>query len=302
MKKQMVKIIKNKMPNVKGFSLVEVVISIGILAIAILSVSAVYTYLNKAENGIADKLTTNEFINALSKHLTTKSTCDLSLTGQPVPIVGVDTDIVISPYDGYGSNSTNKIKANSVLSPRLKVNKISIKDKGIPKGTVSFKGENYNRIISQIKIVLDLKSDGVVTQIVRFIELPILTKVSPGPASGKIDSCGLEATTSDVCVNMGGTFDSDTNVCTPKPGNCEFRGIAYGCLPTTTCPGPGINFPSARFFTHPSSTSTAPAAACTRGGTPTSTGEYAYTYTTGSGKSLKTFNNKAYFYICLECP
>lgn len=282
-----------------GFSLMEIIVFIGVLSISMVLVTVGYSIVDKSKISITEKIATTEFISALSKHLTSQAGCVASLVSQTLP-TPVSTPLTLNNYKGYAAPTTGILTSGTALSTHLKIQNLSIQKKAVPPHQIKSNGITYERIVAQIKIVLNIDSDN--TPFERFIELPVLTKITP--ATGTIDSCEntVSASTSESCVALGGTF-TPPNTCTPS-SVCRFMGIAYGCWPYTACTG--VSYPSAVPFSMASlaATVTPPVTVCSKGGTPTSTGQSNYTFVAAPcGKyGCTTYSNTAYLYVCLECP
>lgn len=282
-----------------GFSLVEVLVAVGILGFAIGIVGVVTSLINKSQVSISEKMAATEFTSSLSKHLASRIGCIASVVGQPIP-GATFVPMTINNYGGYGSKIPNDIMtAGKDITPHLKINTMMIKDKGVAPTDALINGVTYRRIIAQIKLNMNVTVDKDIIPLERYIEFPVLTKITP--ASGVVDVCGIDASTSEVCAAMGGVF-TPPNICTPL-SICRFMGTAYGCAPANSCPG--VSFPTAIKFTLASAAAavTPSPTICTQGGTPTSSGQSTYTYITPpcpkGGCKPKT--NLAYFYVCLQC-
>ena len=281
-----------------GFTLVEILIALGVMGISMVAVGVVYSLINKSKINISEKVAATEFTSSLSKHLSSRLGCMASMVGQAMP-GAVATPMTINNYTGYGAPGSGVISSGTKLSNNLQLTSMTIKDKGVPPTDTLINTVTYRRIIAQIKLVLNVKVENNNFPIEKYIEFPVLTKVSP--ASGTVDVCGLDASTSEICTAIGGTF-SPPNICTPS-SVCRFMGMAYGCWKYTSCPG--VSYPSAQRFTLTSqaASTTPPPSVCSKGGVPTSTGQNNYTYVgPPCGKSgCTTYSNIAYFYICLQC-
>ncbi len=282
-----------------GFSLVEVLIAVGILGFAIGIVGVVSNLINKSRVNISEKIAATEFTNSLSKHLSSRLGCLASIVGQPVPGPGA-VEIAINNYNGYGSSVLNDVlKKGKNVTPHLQITSLNLKNKGVPPTDSIVQGITYRRIIAQIKLEMSVTVEKDIFPLERYIEFPVLTKISP--VSGMIDVCGIDASTSEVCAAMGGAF-TPPNICTPL-SVCRFMGTAYGCAPTASCPG--VNFPTAIRFNLASAAAamTPPPSVCSQGGTPTSSGQNNYTYITPPcpKRGCVPKANTAYFYVCLQC-
>ena len=229
-----------------GFTLVEVLIALGIIVIAGSSVAVVYSMLNKAKVNVAEKIATTEFLASLSKHLSSQVGCAASLVGKPVP-TSTPVPITISSFNGYAAPANGTIQAGTELSKNhLIINSIMIKDKGVAPYDTVIDGITYRRIMAELTLNLSVKVEKDNLVLKRVLEFPVLTKVSP--SSTLIDACGIDASTAEVCTAMGGT-PSPPNICTPL-SVCRFMGTSFGCWPYTGCNG--ASFATAKYFSMPS--------------------------------------------------
>lgn len=283
----------------KGFSLTELMFAIGILSVVLFSTALIVSNINKSQVLISEKLLATEFVSALSKHLNTQVGCAASLVNLNVPTT-TPTAVTINNYLGYGASAPMTLSAGVELSNKIRINSLTMKDKGIAPYDTTINGVGYRRSMAQLKIDLSVTVDDSSVPVERFIEIPVLTRTSP--SSGTIDVCGLEASTAEICTAMGGVF-SPPGVCTPSSA-CRFMGVVYGCWPYSDCSGAA--YPSALRFTLASEAQivSPPASICAKGGVPTSTGQTTYTFINAPYNKYgvgTTYSNQAYFYICLLC-
>ncbi len=283
----------------KGFSLVELIIAAALTALVLFSVSAVIFNLTRSQVYIGENLIATEFVSSLSKYLNTKEGCAASLINLSLP-TSTATPVTINNYMGHGAPTPMSLSSGVMLTNKLKIDSLTIKDKGITPYDTTINGIGYRRNMAQIQIKLSIDLQAGSIPVDRIIEIPVLTRISP--ASGTIDVCGLEAPTAEICAAMGGTFTAPAT-CTPV-NSCRFMGISFGCWPYTACTG--ANFPSAQKFTLASEAQAVspPASACPKGGVPTSTGQSSYSFVSSPCDkygACTTYPNSAFFYICLLC-
>ncbi len=283
------------MKQSRGFSLLEILISISVLGGLALVGGTLVSKFGSQQSSIVGKDESNEFVSSLTRWLPTKEGCEASFLGKDFPL-NSETNFSIDGYKGYGIsdqlNVGSSIKAGFQLSPKLKVNKLVLRDKGIAPSTQWFDQKKFRKVVAQIEISMDVvEGSSGQTLRSRFIEIPVYLNET----TNKIERCSGEVSLSDMCSALGATFDEATGACKPLV-NCSLQGTyatltcdpsKYGCKNAT---GASLENP----ITNSQS--------CPSGSIASQTGVFQYTHQVDCGKKCtKTINNTMKYYICLRC-
>jgi len=283
----------------RGFSVIEVIVAIGILMLVLGAISATTLNFAKSMSRLWARADAKEFVSSVTKYLLSSQGCQNSLVSLPIP-GATETNFTIVGFGGYGHQIDN-ISAGYNVTPRLVIDSMTIKNKGSAPSISVRNGVQFQRSVAQIKIVMRTSSaTGSVPIREYFIEVPILQKITP--ITGVIDGCSVDMSVEDACSAAGGTYTAP-GTCTPSV-SCEFKGTAYGCWPEASCPS--TNYPAASKYTFSSASETTspPTSMCPVGAVPTSSGTVSYTYLGNPCDKYgvcTTYTNQAFFYICLKC-
>ena len=123
--------------NIRGMSLIETLMAVAIVSFVMSVTGTLIFNFFRAQTRLSAKSEANEFVAAVSKYLLSEQGCNQSLAGLPIPPI-TEVPFSLVGYSGYGSSAGNILGGFNV-SPRLKIQTLTIKDKGLPP-TVSMKG------------------------------------------------------------------------------------------------------------------------------------------------------------------
>lgn len=280
----------------RGFTVIEILIGIALLALLAAGGASIVSRMGMQQSDIVTKDEATEFVSALNLWISNPDGCDQALGGKALP-VGGSTNLSISSYKGYGmapalNGGSETIQATYKLTPRLTVNSMKLKDKGVPPFVVRVDGQSLRRVIAQIEIELAVKSaERTELQRKRYIEVPVLLAAG----SDTIVRCAGQASLADVCSAVGGTLDPVTNTCKPQ-ANCTLQ----GSFMTLSCDKPhyGCSNASGQPLENPLTNSSS----CPAGSVASQTGVFNYSHTVECGKKCTdTVYNTLKFYICMRC-
>ncbi|MEK2646937.1 prepilin-type N-terminal cleavage/methylation domain-containing protein [Bdellovibrio sp. BCCA] len=275
--------------NKNGFTLVEILVSLAILATVSIGVGAIIQVVFKRQANIVNKTESNEFMNSLGKWLQSAAGCSAALMNLPAPTAS-ETPLTINGYNGYGGNNL-PIADNFRINNQLLIKNVTIKDKGAAPSTLQIGTNIYTRKVAQIKIGFEEQTAGTNVEMrTRFIEVPILI----GPTN-TIAQCHIETSLADACTAMGGTYVASSNTCKPAT-NCQMKGtyIVLTCSPSDSGCDPSFSGDYRNPITNTTS--------CPSGATPSILGRFIHTHEVSCGKKCTTtITNQEDFYICMQC-
>lgn len=276
--------------NKKGFTLVEILMSLAILAVVSIGVGALVQVIFKRQANIVNKTESNEFMNSLGKWLQSGAGCSTALRSLPAPTAS-EAPLTINGYNGYGGNNA-PISDSFRINNQLVIKNVTIKDKGSTPTTLQIGTTTYTRKIAQIKINFEEQQGSQAAELrTRYIEVPVL--IGPGNV---IAQCHIENSLADACTAMGGTYDAGSNTCKPA-SNCQVKGtyIVLTCSPS--------NYGCDKSFTGNYNNPLTNGTSCPSGATPSILGRFLHTHTIPCGKKCDdiVINNQEDFYLCMQC-
>lgn len=278
----------------RGFTLVEVLVAVGILVLVAGLFASSVLDLKVSENEFTDKNDALLFVNSLTTALLeNQNTCSGFISGKNLPAPGAAAiPFSITAYSGYGGNG-GPIEAGSIITgtaanPSLRVRSLSINAKNVPDTTVTSGGVNFLRRIAVLTISLERRNRKISGQFIpladRFIEFPVYVN-----SGGVMSSCQLEMQPADVCQMIGATVAS--GACKPA-FQCQLKGtyVQSTCSPAYSgCPANTINPVTG-------------GANCPPDATATQTGVTSGTFTVSCGKKCSyDVTNTMTFWICMRC-
>ncbi len=278
-----------------GYSLIEVLIAASLLGVVALVGGTMISKFTSQQSNLTSRDESGEFVAALARWLPTKEGCEAAFLGKNFPL-NSEANFTIDGYKGYGMseqlNSGPTIKENFRVSPKLKVNKLILRDKKIAPSVQWFDQKKYRKVVAQVELAMDsIDGESKNSMRSRFIEIPVYLHET----NNTIEKCSGEVSLADMCSALGATFDEDTGGCKPLV-NCSLQGTyatltcnpsKYGCKNAT---GESLKNPITKDQS------------CPAGAVASQTGVFEYTHQVDCGKKCTaTVNNKMKYYICLRC-
>lgn len=275
----------------KGFSLVEVLMALGVLSLVSLGIGvAVSSLMNQQKNVITSDIGDN-FSAAFFQHLLVPSNCTNAVNSKGLPNTPGGAAFTVSSYKGFQDLAQNIVQANAQVDRGLFVQSLTIRQKPGTTGQVVQIGDvQRTRQIAQIILKLERRFPNEPTRPYqdRILEIPVLLNGS------SMEACQLEADAEDLCLAMGGTYDNGQ--CIP-PAQCSMKGTfikttcsdsSYGCANEYTGSDRNNEFTGAE--------------SCPEGSCPTQSGKFNITRSVKTGKkSSKDITVYENFYICMSC-
>ncbi len=288
-----------------GFSLIEIIVAMGIMSVVAGLFATSMVQLQKSQVTFEDKNASFSFVSALTGSLLgDQQTCTALLQG--TRLNNNPTEFTMSNFSGLGSKTLD-LKKGAVISgesddnPKVKVQGLTIHAKAAadaPSTKVVSNGITYDRKIAVITLSTEIRTPGgtqqgqkthaaaYTTEAPRTLEVPVYVR------SNVIHSCQINMTQTDACSAIGAGVDpSNPSRCKPQD-QCFMKGSymvskctpAYGgCLP--------------HIINQVSMTTSCPAKS-----TRTSTGNFSESFTISCGKKCtQTILQSFEYYICMEC-
>lgn len=281
--------------NSSGFTLVEVLISVGILAIVTGGIAMSLSQLYKQQQNVVRADEGNAFTSALFQHLLVQGNCNaataaLSIAG------GARRQLTINTFTGM--NITGPLREGTKVENGLFIKELSIQEKtGITKEPILIGTAQKGRSVAQVIVQLQRQlGDGQPLDLPpRIMEIPVVTET---PSSNRIEGCYLDGDLEDMCLSTGGTLDPATNECIP-PGQCTM----HGTFVTTTCENTVEGEPCDPEYNGPDRLNAITnSASCPPGSCPTQSGKFKITRSIQTGKkSSKEITVIENFFICMSC-
>jgi prepilin-type N-terminal cleavage/methylation domain-containing protein len=293
---------KKKVMNNNGFTLVEILISVGLMGLVSLASFSIINSSQKSVKHMDNKMVRALFVSSFGQYLFSQNGCS-EFIGQTPTIVYDDVDF-INDYNGYGGSLLSNVEANHVIKRnhvevesfryRLK-EEANVVEKNID-GNVTRK--QLLQVLLQVRtsrkgqVLAALPADNIIKD--QYYEIPILTD-----GADNIISCDINMTQGQICQTLSLLYDADTETCGPNPGasSCIVKGsfATISCSPggyscDTSFGGDGKNY-----FTGGHS--------CSAGETTHRTGYRESSYKVGCGKKCtRTITRREVFYTCMICP
>ncbi len=277
----------------RGFTTIEILVGVGLLTLLGAAAATIISQLSSQQSTLVSRDESSEFVSALNLWINTPEGCNAALSGKSLP-VGGSAPLSINGYKGYGISpqlnaGNTAIQKNYRVTPKITVDSLILRDKGIPLTVVRVDGANLRRVVAQIEMGLLVgESD---PQRKRFIEVPVLLN----EGADTVLRCAGEATLTDVCAAVGSVLDPATGTCRPLI-NCTTQGtyMDLSCSPS----GYGCYNASGRPLENPMTG----APSCPAGSVASQTGVFNYSHQVECGKKCTmTISDTLTFYICLRC-
>ncbi|MBX3040861.1 MAG: prepilin-type N-terminal cleavage/methylation domain-containing protein [Bdellovibrionaceae bacterium] len=279
----------------KGFSLVEVLMALGILSLVSLGVGVAVSSLMSQQQQVVTSDIGDNFSAAFFQHLLVPVNCNAAINNQALPTSGNGTPLIVHSFGGEANPALNVVQANTQVDRGLFVNSLTIRQKPGTSGQIIQIGSNNqrDRRIAQVVLKLERRPPNEAPRPYpdRILEIPVLLPAG----GGNMQECQLESDAEDLCLSMGGTYQNDE--CIP-PTQCSMKGTyiqttcsdnSYGCANEYTGGDRNNTFTGGE--------------SCPEGSCPTQSGRFNITRSVQTGKkSSKNITVYENFYICMSCP
>ncbi|MBX3041270.1 MAG: prepilin-type N-terminal cleavage/methylation domain-containing protein [Bdellovibrionaceae bacterium] len=281
--------------NSRGITLVELIVSLGVMSLVSVGVASAIYGLMTSQKGIMNRIDAGEFTGALARSMTEKMSCSSYLNGTPTPADW--TPLTIPNYRGYGGSGgalgPGTVLGGTAANPTMWVQNMQWRMKpGIPAETVVVDGEPKARTIMQVRIELNTREAGRVSPLpAREVEFVVLRN-----AANQVSDCEGTPSMEDACKALGTTYDPATASCLPGKEECIMRGTYINSYCNSTpCQATSKSPPRTNEYTGNYT--------CPSGSNPVTTFDYTWTSNEQVGKkSFRQVQNTIKAYICLQCP
>jgi prepilin-type N-terminal cleavage/methylation domain-containing protein len=309
---------KIKILNNRGFSLVEIIVAMGLIAIVAVGSVSLMTMDSKSEKVVDKRSGTMMFLGGIGKYFNTGFGC-AELIGETVE--AFNTDFTIDNYDGFGANDGG-VGTAQTIDPGFEILKEfsiieslqfrrkppyvpALPEVPIPALLVDKFVDQVAKKEQILQIAIGVRSaargkklinplvDGNVRQY--FFEIPVVTNTL-----NVIESCSVGMSPDEICSALQLVHNPATGLCQAGAGGaCIFKGTyitmscnsgVHPCDPSWTV-APTMDNP----FTG--------AASCPINSTAVQTGNYQSERPVSCGKkcSVNVITTENY-YTCLDCP
>lgn len=244
-----------------GFSLTEVIVSIGFLGVLAFVVASVVVGMKEGQSQLSDKDEFGRFMSIMNLNLRNDGNCEQVFSGVQFPLPsatapGDEIEIVIPNYWNPKPSvpvsnqmlgtlaGASTVISGPVANPRLRIKSIRAHIKpGDPLDVSILNQANgnlvkrYKRYLSEI-VIRAQQTDwhgGFTDLAPQPIDIPVYLD----PLTGSVQKCLVELEGADVCQMTGSVLDPITNACRPKQ-QCQIKGVWQQavCSPNyNPCPG-----------------------------------------------------------------
>lgn len=276
----------------RGYSLTEVLISVGILGLVVTIVSSVFVAMQKQQKAIEMKGDAWTFVEHLKDRLLKNpATCQSVLgTTLTLPTLGTEIPITLGQvnFNTLTSIADNTYVFGQAGSPNLRITRVRLSRKpGVVPQVVRSGNINYQSDIAVVRIGFE-QSSGDQTKILQDaqIEVPVLTTVG-----GLIQMCRVGLNEQDVCAMIGANYNVGTGECIPVT-QCQISGsyVVSTCTPAYAGCSTGIVNPVTGSHS------------CGGGLVASKTGESVSTFNVSCGKKCtQTITNRLEYFLCTRC-
>lgn len=207
-----------RVKNRFGYSLVELMVSIGIWGTLISTIGIGLNSIFTNQKNINNQIESVQFMNSLLSYMQTEAFCTNELVGSSFPIGGARALPIVN-YKGFGTQNSSALTAGTFITNNLRISDISLMhNTNIPTQTVQISGNTLNVYVARIEISVDSKvNQNFTTLKPRFIEFPILVRGT------SIEKCDTQPSPDDICEAFGNVWDSTQGKCIPSQ-QCNFKG------------------------------------------------------------------------------
>ena len=299
-----------------GFSLIELLVSAGLLGFVGIGVSTLGVNVFKMQRKTIMTSETNEFSSSLGYYL--KHSCQDEFVGEIFPYnKGPNTKplppLVVDDYTGFGDLSVGQIKTGVEFGDKWKVTSLTWHHKtSVPEQDYKRAGTDYKLVVATISIqsaVMQKEEEGGdVSTTPYHIEIPFLIE----PGTNKIEDCmdakGLRG--EDICAAIGGKYNALTETCDPDKNcfvlkqfiNCAFdKGKAPTHAPADPCFDliePEIGSDYFHYYKQPDTGDCPMGTDMILSGEVYRKGKQKY----NKGKNTNTYTASGKVYLCMRCP
>lgn len=292
---------KNITLDQRGYSLLEILMALGVLAILSLGVAVSVSQVFFVQKQVSSIDSGDNFSAAFFQHLTVSSNCEEAVKNKTLPSGNGEVDLSVSTFRGLLPNSTMGIKEGSEVDRGLFVNRLFAKIKpGIAQGEKFQVGADpvndiYLRSTLQVFLRLERRDPNTGASHTlpdRILEIPVLAQQN---SPGVMRKCMLESDGRDSCLVMGGSYNNGKCI---FPGECK----VHGTFIKTTCSDPNLPC-DPEYVGADRNNAITGGASCPAGSCPTQSGRFSITRSVQTGKkSWKDITVVENFYICMACP
>lgn len=211
--------------NKKGFSLIQVMVAVGLLAIVSMGVAELMVSSSRVSKSMNTRMERLIFYTELSNNLLTQQNCTAAINGQPFDLAQVNSINGMSVtlnLPGFGAIAPGA----DVQTTNLQVESLAISnavDQGVP-------GQDVYRV--ELKARVKAKTNIVGGESLKPSPLPGIYVTVLG---GAITSCSSELGVSYVCNKMDGIYDPVTDKCEVKPTPEEACNLVSGQFSGGNC-------------------------------------------------------------------
>lgn len=292
--------------NNKGFSLAEITIAMGLIAMLSVGSLSVLNMDSKSEKTIDKRTDTMMFLSGIGKYFNSGLGCT---EFQGATLTAVNQDFPINNYDGYGEDNggtgTARVITNGFDISRDFSRITSLQFRRKPGSIVI---DKYIRATAKLEQTMQITvsvqtalrgekitaiAPGIIKQY--FFEIPVLTNTL-----NVIESCSVGMSPEEICSALQLVHNNATGICQAAGGSaCIFRGtyITLSCAP-----GPYACAPSWGAVPIMDNPFTG-GQSCPPNSAAVQTGNYTSSRSVSCGKkcSVNVVTTENYYH-CLDCP
>ncbi len=212
--------IQKRVLSQSGFSLMQVIVALGMASVLIMSLMSSVTLLGKARKSVELSGDTNEFVMALRQHVASSDQCSpafkdkiLNLSGNPHPLSEIQLSNRVYKV---GEEITNGLTLKSLsLTANSQVPPVNM--------PMDLGGVMVMRVkrVAILKVETEKRSDVGISQAPFFVPLTLLTDNSNPPVIQSCLNSSLE--NSKACSDIGYKWDAASSQCLPV-NRCLYAG------------------------------------------------------------------------------
>lgn len=215
--------------SAKGFSLVEMMVAVGMLSIVSLGIATIASSTSKQITQSSDKADRNSLQNSISSVLQRPESCARNLNGIRLGTVPNVNFTTIRDYDESGTVIATLVPGLNTpifVGSNLRVSEMRVTGPGGSGSPVLISSAGSVRTyLADVQVKFVTRTD---TGSLKPIIVPsLLLNTNPG---GNLQSCqsGPAASPSTTCTSLGLVWDSARGVCVPRPERtCEQLGGTF---------------------------------------------------------------------------
>ncbi len=284
------------MRNQRGFTLTEVLLSAGLMALVAIGVGAIMLDSFKQTQNAITRGASTEFADSFLKWLHTSNGCVAALQGKVLP--NLETPLSVNGFGAIASQlpvtaTPPVIASGLVINPQLSIKSLTFKEKPGLVGPIRYNGIDLNQKVVQISLQMQTNTLNQ-PQSVRENIIEISVAVNPGQV---IQFCNVELSQEQICMAQNSKWDPVIGQCVPVEA-CTIMGrfARAKSNPASQCCA-HYSFPWKNHITLNST--------CPVGSVEQFIGEKyngnSRTYSCGK-KCTAPIQDWEDFYVCLKCP